>query len=150
MGILLAVALPLAAVDLIVKAMRPTEEWAYHERSLGWLLLSIALLVGMLVVAQVPSKLVAPAAGIVAGGVLANALSASWNGMAVPNPLLVGAGDGMIAFNLADVWALTGIVSLVCVLAIWLIRNHERFPSTAEMRERRGEALRRLFDQNRS
>ena len=111
---MLGVALPLAAADLLVKASEPTEPWAYHERSLGWLLLSASLLAGMLVVARIPSVLVAPAAGIVAGGVLGNSLSAAWNGMAVPNPLIVGAGDGVIAFNLADVWAIVGIFSLVC------------------------------------
>ena len=43
-GIMLGVALPLAAADLVVKASEPTEPWAYHERSLGWLLLSLSLL----------------------------------------------------------------------------------------------------------
>ena len=87
---MLCVAIPLAAVDLFVKATIPTEPWAYHERSIAWLFLSFALFGGMIVVARIPSLLVAPAAGILAAGVLGNGLSAAWNGMEVPNPLLAG------------------------------------------------------------
>ena len=109
-GIMLCVALPLAAADLLVKANEPTEPWAYHERSLGWLALSLALLAGMVVIARIPSVLVAPAAGVLAGGVLGNSLSAAWNGMEVPNPLdRRRRSTASIAFNLADVWALAGI-----------------------------------------
>ena len=139
-------ALPLAAADLLVKASEPTETWAYHERSLGWLVLSCVLLAGMLVVARIPSVLVASAAGIVAGGVLGNALSAAWNGMAVPNPLIVGAGDGVIAFNLADIWVVVGIFSLVCAIGIWLIRNRDLLPPHGRAPTTRGETLRKLFE----
>ena len=100
----------------------------------------------MLVIAHIPSTLAAPAAGIVAGGVLGNSLSAAWNGMAVPNPLVVRAGDGVVAFNLADVWTLVGMSSLVAAIGIWLIRNRELLPSHAEVRSARAEAFRRLFE----
>ena len=46
LGIMLGVALPLATADLVVKANEPTEPWAYHERSLGWLLLSLSCSAG--------------------------------------------------------------------------------------------------------
>ena len=85
-AIMLCVALPLAAADLFVKATAPTADWAYHQRSLGWLALSIALFGGMVLIARVPSLLVAPAAGVLAAGVLGNCLSAAYNQMEVPNP----------------------------------------------------------------
>jgi hypothetical protein len=140
------VALPLAAADLYVKATEPTEVWAYHERSLGWLLLSVCMLAGMVVATRIPSRLVAPAAGLAAGGLIGNTLSAAWNQMAVPNPLVLAGDRGLIAFNLADVWALVGIFSLVVVIGIWLIRNRDLIPPPAEVRATRGRAFRRLFD----
>jgi hypothetical protein len=123
LGVMLCVALPLAALDLYVKASRPTEPWAYHQRSYGWLLLSVSLLAAMTLVVRIPSTLVAPAAGILAGGLLGNSLSAAWNGMEVPNPLIVESQHALIAFNLADVWAVAGIVLLVCTIGGWLIRH---------------------------
>lgn len=142
---MLAVAIPLAVVDLVVKAKVPTASWAYHPRSYGWLALSLALLALMFVIAQIPSRLVAPAAGILAAGILGNSLSAAWNGMEVPNPLVIGGQHAFIAFNLADVWALTGIFALVCTIGVWLIQNRDLLPQTAEVRASRGAAFRRLF-----
>jgi hypothetical protein len=145
-GIMLGVALPLAAADLFVKASKPTQAWAYHERSFGWLLLSLSLLAGMVVIARIPSVLVAPAAGVFAGGLLGNSLSAAWNGMEVPNPLVFVGDRGLIAFNLADVWGLTGIFLLMIAIGVWLIRNRALIPPPAEVRATRGRAFRRLFD----
>ena len=143
---MLGVALPLAAADLFVKASEPTEAWAYHERSFGWLLLSLSLLAGMVVIARIPSLLVAPAAGVLAGGLLGNSLSAAWNEMKVPNPLVFAGDRDLIAFNLTDLWALTGIFLLVLAIGIWLIRNRALIPPPAEVRATRGRAFGRLFD----
>jgi hypothetical protein len=146
---MLCVALPLAAADLLVKAHEPTEPWAYHERSLGWLVLSISLLAGMAAIARIPLALVAPAAGVFAGGVLGNSLSAAWNGMEVPNPLMLGGDNAVIVFNLADIWTITGILLLVCTLGVWLIRNRDLLPPPDEVRSSRGRAFRRLFEDER-
>jgi hypothetical protein len=142
---MLCVALPLAAVDLLVKATMPTESWAHHERSLGWLALSLGLFAGMIVVSRIPSALVAPAAGLLAAGLLGNSFSAAWNGMEVPNPLIVDGDRGLIAFNPADVFALAGIFALVAAIGIWLIRNRDLIPPPDEVRATRGRAFRRLF-----
>jgi len=142
---MLCVAIPLAAVDLFVKATIPTQACAYHERSIAWLFLAFALFAGMILVAQIPSLLVAPAAGILAAGILGNSLSAAWNRMEVPNPLVIGGEHAFIAFNLADVWALTGILALVCAIGVWLIQNRDLLPQTDEVRASRGAAFRRLF-----
>lgn len=143
---MLGVALPLAAADLFVKASEPTEAWAYHERSFGWLLLSLSLLASMVVVTRIPSQLVAPAAGVLAGGLLGNSLSAAWNEMKVPNPLVFAGDRDLIAFNLADLWALAGIFLLVLAIGVWLIRNRALIPPPAEVRATRERAFGRLFD----
>jgi hypothetical protein len=127
---MLCVALPLAAADLYVKATEPTPDWAYHERSVGWLVLSVALFGGMVLIARIPSLLVALAAGLLAGGLLGNALSAAYNHMNVPNPLVVTASEGVVAFNLADVWAFSGICALVLALGAWLIRGRHLHAAT--------------------
>ena len=57
------------------------------------------------------------------GGVLGNVLSAAWNGLAVPDPIIVFSPHAVIAFNLADVFASIGILTLTGVLATALIRN---------------------------
>lgn len=142
-GILLVVALPLAAVDLWWKSARPTEPWAYHERSGVWLLLCLFLIAGMVLLTRIPSALVPPAAGVLTGGLLGNALSASWNGMRVPNPIVVSGDRAVLAFNLADLWALAGIVLLVTTLGTWLVWNRELLPTPAEARARWRQAFAR-------
>ena len=67
------------------------------------------MLVAVLVLALLPSRLVAAAAGVVAGGVLGNVISAYRHGGRVPNPLVV----GTVAFNLADVFVLAGVPVLI-------------------------------------
>ena len=146
-GIMLVVALPLAAADLFVKATMPTEPWAYHQRSLGWLVLSVSLLVGLVAIARIPSVTIALAAGVLAAGILGNSLSAAWNDMVVPNPLLAGSDEqGLVAFNLADLWVIAGIILLVLTISLWLVRNRALIPAPAEIRETRGRAFGRLFD----
>ncbi len=143
---MLLVAVPLAAADLFVKATIPTQPWAYHDRSIAWLFLSFALFGGMILIAQIPSLLVAPAAGVLAAGILGNSLSAAWNDMEVPNPLLAGGANPYIAFNLADIWALTGILALVLTIGIWLVRNRHLWPASGANRTTRRAAVRRLFE----
>jgi xanthine/uracil permease len=143
-AIVLSVALPLSAVDLWIKAVEPTESWAYHQRSPSWLLLSLTVLAATVIVTRIPSPLVPPAAGVLAGGVLGNTLSALWNGMAVPNPLMVTGSQSIVAFNLADVWSLAGIFLLTSAIGIWLVRNRHLLPTTAQSLTACSAALRRL------
>lgn len=122
-AVLLAVALPLAIVDLAHKASAETEWWAYHERSLAWLGLCLALFVATVGLVRVPSLAVPPAAGLLAAGVIGNAMSAAWNDLRVPNPIVVRGDQIVLAFNLADVCALAGILTLTVTLSYWLVRN---------------------------
>jgi len=133
LAVLLAVALPLALVDLAHKASAETQVWAYHERSLAWLGLCLVLLVAIIGLARVPAAGVAPAAGLLAAGVLGNAMSAAWNDLRVPNPIVLRGDHVILAFNLADVLALTGILALVATLSVWLVRNREVLPPPREL-----------------
>jgi hypothetical protein len=135
-GVVLAVALPLAVVDLWWKSAQPTEPWAYHERSGAWLLLSLFLVAAMVIVTRIPAVLVPPAAGVLAGGLLGNAMSASWNEMKVPNPIVVKGEHTALAFNLADVWSVAGILLLVTAIGVWLIRNRTLLLTPAQARAR--------------
>ena len=66
--------------------------------------------------------------------------------MEVPNPLLAGGDSAFIAFNLADIWALTGILALVLTIGIWLIRNRALLPPTTALWSTRSAAVRRRFE----
>jgi lipoprotein signal peptidase len=103
----------------------------------------VVTFVAMLLVVRIPARWIPVAAGLLAGGVLGNALSAAWNDLTVPNPIVVEGEAGMIAFNLADIWALVGIVALTAAIGTWLIRNREVLPAPAEVRARCAGAIRR-------
>ena len=124
--LVLVAAAVLAALDLTVKMTLPTPEWAFHERSVEWAVLSALLLVGAGALALVPSRAVALAAGVTSGGVLGNLASALWDGNRVPNPLVVGDEMHFVAFNLADVVFSVGNVVLMATLMIVTIRNRDR------------------------
>jgi hypothetical protein len=128
-AVLLVVAVPLAAADLWVKTAATTPDWAYHERSTGWIALCVILLPSLLLVTRIPSALVPPAAGLLAAGVLGNVTSAAWNGLYVPNPIVVHGERGFVAFNLADVFAVVGIFLLFGAIATWLVRNRALLPT---------------------
>ena len=126
LALLVAPAAALASVDLLVKATVPTDWWAFHHRSGGWVVLSVALLIGAFALTAVPSRAVALAAGIMSAGVLGNLLSARWDGNWVPNPLTVSAHGYSIAFNLADVYFLVGNLLLMAALMAVTLRHRDR------------------------
>jgi Signal peptidase (SPase) II len=121
-------ALALALIDLDVKRVLTTPWWAYHHRSVGWFVLCVVVLLVAGVLTRIPSRAVAIGAGILGGGVLGNLVSARLNGGSVPDPLLVGTRVRGIAFNLADIFTLTGIVILISALIVVTIQNRDRLP----------------------
>ena len=124
--LVVAPAAALAAADLGVKATMPTPPWHFHERSSGWVALSVVVLLGALALARVPSRAVAICAGVMSGGVGGNLLSARWNDNRVPNPLFLGDHVNGIAFNAADVFILVGNLLLTVSLVLVTIRNRDR------------------------
>ena len=122
---MLVLAALLAAADLAHKASTQTPPWAYHARSAAWVALSLALLGAVLALTRIPSLLVAACAGVLAGGVLGNLVSGALHAWAVPDPIVVATGYGIAAFNLADVFVLTGILSLTSALVVTTVRHRE-------------------------
>jgi hypothetical protein len=126
----LGAALVLSAVDLHVKSVLATPPWAYHQRSGAWIAACLFTLAAAAAVTRVPSLAVAVGAALLSGGVLGNLVSARLNHDAVPDPLLLGSPSRGIAFNLADVFTLAGIVVLIGSLMLVVIRNRDRLPTT--------------------
>lgn len=138
---LVLIALALAAVDQWVKFKVSTPYWAVHHRSDLWFAGSCVLLVAILPLTRLPSRAVAIAAGVFAGGVLGNLLSASTDGLYVPNPIIIMHGMGGVAFNPADTFILTGNLALVMALITVCFRYREqlelwRSTRRAALRER--------------
>jgi sugar phosphate permease len=124
--LVVAPAATLASVDQIVKASVHTPWWAFHHRSQGWVILSMALLIGAVLLALVPSRLVAVAAGVMGGGALGNLVSARWDGNWVQNPLVIDHYGHGFAFNLADVFFMLGNLLLMSALIVFTVRHRER------------------------
>jgi lipoprotein signal peptidase len=73
----------------------------------------------VLYVPRVPSRALAVAGGVAAGGAFGNLVSAlAWRA-GVPNPIV--AGD--LAFNVADLCAVTGAIGLVLGCALFAVRH---------------------------
>jgi hypothetical protein len=126
----------LATLDQAVKHAFSAPPWALHQRSVLWFAGCCLILVAAPPLARVPSKTVALAAGIFCGGVLGNLLSASEDGLQVPNPIVIGHASGAVAFNVADLCILGGNVLLMVSLITVVIRNRDRLPVRAGLRLR--------------
>ena len=116
----------LAALDLLEKAVDPTHPFDYHARSATWAVGSGLLVVAAFALAHLRSRAVAASAGVMAGGVLANLISAIAGNGRVPNPIVIGTERDGVAFNLADVFTLVGLVALVASVCVVLVVHRER------------------------
>jgi hypothetical protein len=121
-----ALAASLAAVDLVEKSVDRTRLIDYHSRSAVWALGSALLIVVAFGLASLRSRAVAVSAGVMAGGVLANLVSAVVQQGQVPNPIVIGSGRNGVAFNLADVFTLSGLFALIGSVCVVLIVHRER------------------------
>lgn len=127
-------ALSFSCIDLWVKAIDPAPSWALHQRSVLWAILSVLVLLSALPLSRLPSDGVTLGAGVLAGGVLGNLISAGTDHLVVPDPLLVATHDGGFAFNLADMFILGGNLMLIVALSNLAIRNRHRLPRHASRR----------------
>jgi Signal peptidase (SPase) II len=122
--------LAFAALDLAVKAVVSTPPGDVHQRSGAWFVLSAALLAGSALLVWIPSRAIAMGSALLAGGVLGNLVSASLMDGGVPNPILIGDHVDGIAFNLADVFVLAGILVLVPALIAATFRYRHLLPQS--------------------
>jgi lipoprotein signal peptidase len=115
--LLIAVASLLSAVDLGQKATAPVYG---HPRGVAYLLVATAITVVLvLFVPRVPSRELAVAGGVAAAGAFGNLVSALvWRG-GIPNPIVV----GDLAFNVADLCAVTGAIALVLGAVLFALRH---------------------------
>jgi lipoprotein signal peptidase len=117
-----------AAIDLAHKASVGAHD--FHARSAGYatfvLVLSVAWSAAIVLTR---SPALALGGGMLAGGALANVASlALWPG--VPNPIEVAA----VAFNLADVFVLTGFLLVAASTLAFARANRERLTEPVQLR----------------
>jgi cytochrome b561 len=123
-GIVLVTALALAGADLVVQAVVAADSSFAHHRSSAWVEVSVGLFLLALALARLPSRLLATGAGVFAGGLVGNLASAAMHGRAVANPFVV----GDVAFNLADVFVVAGIVVMIVATMRLAVRYRHLLP----------------------
>jgi hypothetical protein len=131
LAIVVFLAVPLAGIDLLVKSVLPTDSLFLHQRSGAWMILSTVVLVFAVLLTRLPSRLLACGAGLLAAGVLGNLVSASLHGGLVPNPFVIVGSDAELAFNLADLFALGGIVLLTAAALRLTVRHRHLLPQSS-------------------
>jgi lipoprotein signal peptidase len=120
--LLVCIAVSFAAIDLMHKSFAPAE---FHHARTPF----IALIMGTVIVAlvvlvpRVPSNAAACGAGIACGGALGNLVSLLAWPQGVPDPLVVAGTMHGVAFNLADLFAITGDALLLSAVVLHGIRH---------------------------
>jgi len=122
---LLATAFAFALIDLVHKSFHTAD--LYHARTPIAALLMLVLIVGLVaLVPRISSNAAAIGAGVACGGALGNFVSLLVWSEGVPDPLVVATATQLIAFNLADVFALTGDAVLLSAAVIHGLRHREQ------------------------
>lgn len=80
----------------------------------------------LVLVPRVPSNAAVTGAGVACGGALGNLISLfAWT-QYVPDPLVFSSGLHGVAFNFADLFALTGDALMLSAIAVYGLRNRAR------------------------
>jgi lipoprotein signal peptidase len=121
--LLIVTALAFAAVDLLHKVLTPAE---FHHARTPFVAFIMGALITALVmlVPKLPSNAAAVGAGIACGGALGNLVSVLTWSQGVPDPLVIAGATRGIAFNLADLFAISG--DAVLLTAVVLLGMHRR------------------------
>ena len=122
--LLISTAFVFATTDLVHKALERAE---FHHARTPFVTLVMAGLIASLVVLvpRIPSNAAAVGAGIACGGALGNLISLLAWSRGVPDPLVLAAHTYGLAFNLADVFALTGDALLLSAIVIHGVRHRQ-------------------------
>jgi lipoprotein signal peptidase len=123
--LLVCIAVSFAAIDLAHKSFTHAE---FHHARTPFIALIMAAVITALVVLvpRVPSNAAACGAGIACGGALGNFISLLAWSQGVPDPLVVSGTQYGLAFNLADLFALTGDTLLLSAVVLYGIRHRAR------------------------
>jgi lipoprotein signal peptidase len=117
---LVCTAVVCAVIDLLHKALTSAE---FHHARTPYVTVVMATLIVALVVLvpRLPSNVAAVGAGVACGGALGNLVSLlAWT-QGVPDPLVVAGATHGLAFNLADLFAVSGdslLLSTVILLGL--------------------------------
>jgi lipoprotein signal peptidase len=123
--LLVGTAVVVATIDLLHKAVVATPY--HHLRSTAVVGVAVLVIVALLaLVPRLPSRAASFGAGLAAGGALGNLVSILAWSEGVPDPLVVAGARYGIAFNLADVFALTGDAMLLSAAVVYGLRNRLR------------------------
>jgi lipoprotein signal peptidase len=120
--LLVCTALVFATIDLVHKSLSYAE---FHHARTPYVTLVMGALITALVVLvpRLPSNAAAIGAGIACGGALGNLVSLlAWT-QGVPDPFVVSGATHGLAFNLADVFAVTGDSILLSVVVLLGLRR---------------------------
>jgi lipoprotein signal peptidase len=117
---LLFTAIVCAAVDLLHKSFTTAE---FHHARTPYVAIVIGVLIAALVVLvpRLPSNAAAVGAGVACGGALGNLVSLLAWAQGVPDPFVVVGATHGLAFNLADLFAVSGdslLLSAVILLGL--------------------------------
>jgi lipoprotein signal peptidase len=130
-ALLVLIAVACMAIDLMHKTAVPAE--LYHPRSPLVALFLVALVAALIVVVpRLQSNAAAIGAGIVCGGALGNLFSIFAWAQGVPDPLMIVTDTHVLAFNLADVFAVVGDVLLLSAAIIHGLRKRARLRERVE------------------
>jgi lipoprotein signal peptidase len=123
--LLVCIAVSFAAIDLMHKSFAAAE---FHHARTPFIAVIIAAVISALVVLvpYVPSNAAACGAGIACGGALGNLVSLLAWSQGVPDPLVVAGSMHGIAFNLADLFAITGDALLLSAVTLHGVRHRAR------------------------
>jgi lipoprotein signal peptidase len=117
-GILIATTLAFASVDLLHKALTDAE--FHHARTLYVTLVMGSLIATLVVlVPRLPSMTAAVGAGVACGGALGNLVSLLAWSQGVPDPFVVAGATHALAFNLADLFAVSGDALLLSAVVLY-------------------------------
>jgi lipoprotein signal peptidase len=124
-GILLSTALVFAAIDLVHKMLTSAE---FHHARTPYVALVMGALITALVVfvPRLPSTPAAFGAGLACGGALGNLVSLLAWSQGVPDPFVIAGATHGLAFNLADLFALTGDALLLSTVILYGMQQRAR------------------------
>ena len=124
-GILIVTALVFAAIDLLQKALTSAE---FHHARTPYITLLMGALIAALVVLvpRLPSTTAAIGAGVACGGALGNLVSLlAWT-QGVPDPFVLAGATNGLAFNLADLFAVSGDALLLSAVILYGMQQRAR------------------------